>query len=103
MLEAIRKETPEEELPRPDIKNLRDALQGAFGIRSFALSGLFLLACFYKLYFGRAFFPPITLSLLLNFLLSPIVRGLKKIHIPEALGAGLVILSLLGLLALGIF
>lgn len=103
MLEAIRKETPEEELPRPDIKNLRDALQGAFGIRSFALSGLFLLACFYTLYFGRAFFLPIILSLLLNFLLSPVVRGLKKIHIPEALGAGLVILGLLGLLGLGIF
>ena len=91
MLEAIRKETPEEELPRPDIK------------KSFALRGLFLLACFYTLYFGRAFFLPIILSLLLNFLLSPIVRGLKKIHIPEALGAGLVILSLLGLLGLGIF
>ena len=103
MLEAIRKETPEEGLPRPDIKNLRDALQGAFGIRSFALSGLFLLACFYTLYFGRAFFLPIILSLLLNFLLSPVVRGLKKIHIPEALGAGLVILGLLGLLGLGIF
>jgi predicted PurR-regulated permease PerM len=91
MLEAIRKETPEQELPRPDIK------------KSFALSGLFLLACFYTLYFGRAFFLPIVLSLLLNFLLSPVVRGLKKIHIPEALGAGLVILSLLGLLGLGIF
>lgn len=93
MLEAIRKETPEEELPP---RNLRD-------IRSFALSGLFLLACFYTLYFGRAFFLPIILSLLLNFLLSPIVRGLKKIHIPEALGAGVVILSLLGVLALGLF
>jgi predicted PurR-regulated permease PerM len=91
MLEAIRKETPEEELPRPDIK------------KSFALRGLFLLACFYTLYFGRAFFLPIVLSLLLNFLLSPVVRGLKKVHIPEALGAGLVILSLLGLLGLGIF
>jgi predicted PurR-regulated permease PerM len=91
MLESIRKETPEEELPRPDIK------------KSFALRGLFLLACFYTLYFGRAFFLPIVLSLLLNFLLGPVVRGLKKIHIPEALGAGLVILSLLGLLGLGIF
>ena len=69
MLEAIRKETPEEALPRPDIKNLRDALQGAFGIRSFALSGLFLLACFYTLYFGRAFFLPSS-SACLNFLLS---------------------------------
>jgi predicted PurR-regulated permease PerM len=103
MLEKIRKETPKEDLPRPEIKNLRHALQGPFGIRSFAISGLFILAAFYTLYFGRAFFLPIVLSLLLNFLLSPVVRGLKKLHIPESLGAGLVILSLLGLMGLGIF
>jgi predicted PurR-regulated permease PerM len=103
MLEKIRKETPQEDLPRPEIKNLRQALQGPFGVRSFAITGLFILAAFYTLYFGRAFFLPIVLSLLLNFLLSPVVRGLKKLHIPESLGAGLVILSLLGLLGLGIF
>ena len=100
MLEAIRK-PPEKERPRPDIKKLRDLLQGPFGIKSIALTGLFILAGFYTLYFGRAFFLPIVLGLLLNFLLSPVVRGLKKIHVPEALGAALVILSLLGLLVLG--
>lgn len=98
MLEAIRKETPEEELPRPDIRKL---LHGPFGIRSIALTGLFVLASFYTLYFGRAFFLPIVLALLLSFLLSPVVRGLKKLHIPEALGAALAIFSLLGLLVLG--
>lgn len=103
MLEAIRKDPPgEEERPRPDIRKLRDALQGPFGIRSIALTGLFILASFYTLYLGRAFFLPIVLGLLLNFLLSPVVRGLKKIHIPEAVSAALVILSLLGLLTLGI-
>ncbi len=102
MLEAIRKETPEDELPRPDIRKLRDLLQGPFGIRSFALTGLFILASFYTLYFARAFLLPIILALLLSFLLSPVVRGLKKLHIPEALGAALAIFSLLGLLLLGV-
>jgi predicted PurR-regulated permease PerM len=102
MLEAIRKETPEEELPRPNIRKLQDLLQGPFGIRSIALTGLFVLASFYTLYFGRAFFLPIVLALLLSFLLSPVVRGLKRLHIPEALGAALAIFSLLGLLVLGI-
>ena len=102
MLEAIRKETPEEELPRPDIRKLRDLLQGPFGIRSFALTGLFILASFYTLYFGRAFFLPIVLALLLSFLLSPVVRGWKKLHIPEALGAALAIFTLLGLLVVGV-
>ncbi|MFL6259294.1 MAG: AI-2E family transporter [Thermoanaerobaculia bacterium] len=101
MLEAIRKETPEEELPRPDIRKLQDLPQGPFGTRSIALTGLFVLASFYTLYFGRAFFLPIVLALLLSFLLSPVVRGLKKLHIPEALGAALAIFALLGLLVLG--
>lgn len=102
MLEAIRKETPEEELPRPNIKKLRDLLEGPFGVKSLALSGLFILALFYTLYFGRAFFLPIVLSLLLSLLLSPVVRGLKKFHIPEALSAALIVLGMLGLLGFGI-
>jgi predicted PurR-regulated permease PerM len=102
MLEAIRKEPPEDSGDprlRPDLRKLRDILQAPFGVRSIALTGLFILAFFYTLYFGRAFFLPIVLGLLLNFLLSPVVRGLKKLHIPEGLGAALVIL---GLLTLGI-
>ncbi len=102
MLEAIRKETPDEELPRPNIKKLRDLLEGPFGVKSLALSGLFILALFYTLYFGRAFFLPIVLSLLLSLLLSPVVRGLKKFHIPEALSAALIVLGMLGLLGFGI-
>jgi predicted PurR-regulated permease PerM len=102
MLEAIRKEPPEEERPRPDVRKLRDLLEGPFGIRSIALTGLFILASFYTLYFGRAFFLPIVLALLLSFLLSPVVRVLKKLHVPEALGAALAIVSLLGLLVLGV-
>lgn len=103
MLEAIRKEPPEEERPRPNIKRLREALQGPLGVRSLALTGLFVLAAFYTLYLGRSFFLPIVLALLLSFLLSPIVRGLKKLHIPEGLGAAVVVLGLLGVLGLGVY
>jgi len=78
-------------------------MQGPFGVRSLALSGLFILAGFYTLYLARAFFLPIVLALLLNFLLSPAVRALKKLHIPEAIGAALVVLGLLGALGLGIY
>jgi len=97
MLEAIRKEEPaEEERRRPDIKRLR-------GIRSFALTGLFILAAFYTLYLARSFFLPIILALLLSFLLSPVVRWLKKLHVPEGLGAALVVFGLLGTLGLGAY
>jgi predicted PurR-regulated permease PerM len=65
-------------------------------IRSIAITALFVLALFYTLYFARAFFLPIVLAVLLDFLLSPLIRTLKRARIPEPLGAALVILVLLG-------
>ena len=103
MLEVIRKEPPEEERPRPNIKKLREVLEGPFGIKSIALTGLFILALFYTLYLGRAFFLPIILAILLSLLLTPVVRLLKKLRIPEALGAALVVFGLLGLLGWGVY
>lgn len=103
MLEAIRRDPPEEERPRPNIRKLRELLQGPFGIKSLALTGLFILAAFYTLYLARSFILPIVLALLLNFLLSPVVRALRKIRIPEALGAGLVLVALLGALGWGVY
>jgi len=103
MLEPLRPESPQEEGPRPDVKELRDSLRGLLGTRSPALNGLFLLAAFYTLYLARSFFLPIVLALLLSFLLSPVVRGLKRLHVPQGFGAALVVLALLGTLGLGIY
>src|SRR5208337_4547121 len=63
---------------------------------SIALKGLFVIASFYTLYFTRDLILPFTLALLLNFLLRPVVRALKKIKIPELAGAALVLIALLG-------
>jgi predicted PurR-regulated permease PerM len=119
MIEPIRPEPPQEapqaplEVPvqapiqedrsRPSLKKLRDLVQGPFGIRSLALTGLFLLAALYTLYFARAFFLPIVLAVLLSFLMSPAVRFLKKLHIPNGVGAGLLVLTLIGSLGVGIY
>lgn len=103
MLEPIRREPPEEERPRPDLKRLREALQGPFGVRSLALTGLFILAAFYTLYLARSFILPIVLAVLLSFLLGPVVRALRKLRIPEALGAALVVFGLLGALGWGMY
>jgi predicted PurR-regulated permease PerM len=85
-----------EAVDQPDIKKLGEVLRDRIEIRSLANTGLFVLAAFYTLYFARAFFLPIVLAVLLDFLLSPIIRGLKRAHVPEPLGAALVILGLLG-------
>jgi predicted PurR-regulated permease PerM len=109
--ERLRDEDPEEPSrpprpprpPRPDAKKLRDVLQAPFGVRNVALSGLFILAAFYTLYFCRSFFLPIVLAVLLSLLLTPAVRLLTKLRVPQVLAAGLVFLSLLGGVGLGIY
>lgn len=103
MIEALRKDPEDDERPRPNLQRLGDAMQGPFGVRSLALTGLFILAAFYTLYFGRAFFLPIVLAVLLNFLLSPVVRALRKLRIPNALGAALVIFALVGGVSWGVY
>lgn len=62
-------------------------------IRSITLSGLFLLAVIYTLYFARGVLLPIALALLVNFLLRPIIGRLEKMHIPPGVSA-LVVLVL---------
>lgn len=103
MIEPVQPEPSGEERSRPNLKKLRDAMQGPFGVRSLSLTGLFVLAAFYTLYFASAFFLPIVLALLLSFLLTPVVRALNKLRIPNGLGAALVIFALLGSLGWGIY
>jgi predicted PurR-regulated permease PerM len=79
----------------PDIKKMGEALRDHIEIRSLAITGLLVLALFYTLYFARDFFLPIVLAVLLDFLLSPLIRTLHRARIPEPLGAALVILGLL--------
>jgi predicted PurR-regulated permease PerM len=69
--------------------------------RSIALKGLFIIVLFYTLYFARALVLPVTLALLFNFLLRPVVRALKRARIPESVGAALVLIVLLGSVGYG--
>ena len=88
---------------QPDIKKLGEALRDRVEIRSLSITGLFVLAAFYTLYFARLFFLPIILAILLDFLLSPLIRGLKRARIPEPLGAALVIIGLLGAAGIAVY
>ena len=90
--------SPEEggAVEQPDLGKLGQALRDRVEVRSIAITGLFVLAVFYTLFFARAFLFPIVLAVLLDFLLSPIIRTLKRARIPEPVGAALVILTLLG-------
>ncbi|MEO8227401.1 MAG: AI-2E family transporter [Gemmatimonadota bacterium] len=86
-----------------DIKKLGEALREHVEVRSIAITGLFVLAAFYTLYFARAFVLPIVLAVLLDFVLSPVVRAMHRIRIPVPLGAAILVLSLVGALGFGVY
>jgi predicted PurR-regulated permease PerM len=87
----------------PDAGKLASLLGEGADARHVALVGLFVLALFYTLHLARAFVLPIVLAILLDFLLSPVVRALRKIGLPEPVGAGIVMLGLVSVLVLGAF
>ncbi|MDX1624520.1 MAG: AI-2E family transporter [Gemmatimonadota bacterium] len=94
-----------EERERPDLHKLTRLLAASnqpVDVRSIVLTGIFVLLLFYTLYFAKPFFLPITLAILLNFLLSPLVRALNRLRIPEGLGAAIVILTLLSAVVFGV-
>ena len=65
-----------------------------FDARTAATVGLFVLALLVILRFARAFLVPIAISLLLDFLFSPVIRWFRKIGIKEAISAGIVVFGL---------
>ena len=84
-----------EAAPRP---RFADLLVRPFDVRSISLTGLFILAVFYTMYFTRSFLLPIVLSLLLMYLLRPVVRFLGKLKLKPPLASAIVLLSLVGVI-----
>lgn len=78
-------------------------IDGLVRTRSFGLNALLFIAVMYTLYIGRAFFLPIVLAILLSFVFAPTMRWLRRFHIPDAIGAGLIVASLLGVVGVGIY
>jgi predicted PurR-regulated permease PerM len=71
--------------------------------RTVAIVVLGVLAVLYTLYFARTFLIPIAFAILLDFLLSPAVRLLERLRIPNWLGAAIVVLGLVGFTAFGVY
>src|ERR1700680_3900369 len=86
------------ELPLPQV--VHEAVSSRSNIRSFSITGLFVLAVFYTLYFAADFVLPVALAVLMSLLLLPVVGFLnKKARIPEAIGSALAITALIVVLA----
>jgi predicted PurR-regulated permease PerM len=87
---------------RPNIVETANFLEPVH-VRSFTLTGIFLLLALYALKIGSDFFVPVTLAFLLSFLFAPVVRILHRLYIPLSLGAALVLFGLIGVLTFGIY
>jgi len=61
---------------------------------------LAVLALTYTIYFARAFLLPIVFAMLLNFLLSPLVRLLSRVKIKPPFAAGIIIVALITVVGL---
>ncbi len=79
----------------PDLGKTGHAIDGTRG-RSVENTVLTVLAVLYSMYFARAFLVPIVFAMLLNFLLSPLIRALSRARVKPPLGAAIVVLLLVG-------
>lgn len=66
------------------------------------LVGMFALALVTAFYFGRAILMPILFGMVIALVLAPVVERLSRLRIPEPVGAALVMLAVVALLALAI-
>lgn len=79
----------------PNIELTKEAIERPRS-RSIEVTLLTALALLYTLYIARVFLIPIAFALLLNSLLSPVIRVLARFWIKPQLGAALVVLALVG-------
>lgn len=89
--------------PTPTVGAMRERLRAEGPVRSVGVTVLMVLAVVYALHAGRDFVLPVVFAILLNFLLSPVVRALHRLRIPVAAAAALVILLLCGLIGVGAY
>jgi predicted PurR-regulated permease PerM len=86
----------------PNLERTAEAVGGHRG-RSIEATVLTVLAVMYTLYFSREFLIPIVFALLLNFLLSPLIRRLLRFRIKPPVSAALVVLLLIAAVGEGAY
>jgi predicted PurR-regulated permease PerM len=65
-------------------------------VRSLALAVLALLAVLYTMHWASAVIVPVLLGLMLSHALGPLVDRLERLRLPRALGAAVLLMSLVG-------
>ena len=94
--EAPRQNAPTIEIGSPVRKRAPLVLNMPVGIRSASMVILAVLACVFFLHWAKAVFIPFMLGLVFSYALSPVVNALEARKVPRTLGAGLLMLAILG-------
>jgi predicted PurR-regulated permease PerM len=83
--------------PAPaDPEEPQQAVPESGSVRSLAPMVLAVIAIVLMLKYAQAMVIPVVLGLLMSYALDPLVTGLTKLRIPRALGAAVVLLTLVG-------
>ena len=94
--------TVHDPVPPQDAAQMEQRVEEHLTVHSRALTGLFLLAVLYTLHFGQVIFLPMTIAFLLAVLFAPLLRRLRQWHVPEPLGAAILLALLVSGLVYGV-
>jgi predicted PurR-regulated permease PerM len=75
----------------------------AVRIQSFAITGLFVLAAIYTIYWAKPILMPVVAAAVLYIVLWPLVRLLARLSVPTPVGAAIVVSGLLSIAATGVY
>ena len=65
-------------------------------VRNLSLTVLTVLAVIFALHWGRAFFIPLMLGVMISYAFSPLVNRMQKWRIPRAIGAAVLLIGIVG-------
>jgi predicted PurR-regulated permease PerM len=78
-------------------------VRAPIGIRSLSLTVIAIVAAIFALQYGRQFFIPLVISVLVSYALDPVVSWVARRGVPRALAAALVLLLVVGTIGTGAY
>jgi predicted PurR-regulated permease PerM len=88
---------------KADDEETTTTVPAPMGIRSLSLTILAIVAAIFTLQYGKHFFIPLVISVLVSYALDPIVSWFAKRGVPRALASAVVLLTLVGSVGWGAY
>jgi predicted PurR-regulated permease PerM len=88
---------------KADDEETTTTVSSPIGIRSLSLTVLAIVATIFALQYGKQFFIPLVISVLVSYALDPVVSWFAKRGVPRALAAAVVLLAVVGTIGLGAY